>query len=75
MAERVANGPVENVQRIMLSSSGGTQPSKVSVSALAKRVGADQAVMAPLGVRKFGRHHLVDLDGTNAELLDSWLSS
>lgn len=48
-----AGGPVENVQRIMLSSSGGVTAGKVSIAALAKRVGADQAVMAPLGLAIF----------------------
>jgi protein Mpv17 len=45
-----AGAPVENVQRIMLSSSGGATSNKVSITTLAKRVGADQAFMAPLGV-------------------------
>jgi protein Mpv17 len=45
-----AGAPVENVQRIMLSGSGGTTSNKVSITALAKRVGADQVCMAPLGV-------------------------
>lgn len=48
-----AGAPVENVQRIMLSSSGGTTSNKVSITALAKRVGADQAFMAPLGLTIF----------------------
>jgi protein Mpv17 len=50
-----AGAPVENVQRIMLSSTGGTTSNKVSITALAKRVAADQACMAPLGV---SIHHL-----------------
>lgn len=52
-ASKGAGAPVENVQRILLSSSGGVSRGKVSITALAKRVGADQAVMAPLGLTIF----------------------